>query len=263
MRAARYRAGHALRLAALAMLALLIFLFAVLLMTGRMDDFSTSVRAGLDQRLAQSGFVVEAIDLVGATHVTTQDIVEVLEIDVEQGIVSIDPVDARVRIENLSWVESATVRRLWPNRIGVILTERVPYAVWQHNGYDRVIDRSGAEILSADPVEYAHLPDVVGKGANTTVLDILPFLQARPEVAARVVEAIRVGERRWTLRLESGAEVLLPADNPAEAIATLADLHADRGILDLDAQAFDMRPEDGIVIRAWPDRAAEARSRGA
>lgn len=263
LRAARYRAGHAMRLAGLAMLALLIFLVAALSMTGRLDDVQSQLMANVDHRLERGGYVVQAIDLTGADKVSALDIAEVLELELGDGLVRLDPVEAKARIETISWVEHAAVRRLWPNRLGVLIRERTPYASWQLNGYYRVVDRSGVEIRDADPPDYDSLPRIVGEGANVAVAEILPVLATHPELQARVTHAIRVGERRWTLRLQSGAEVLLPADNPAAAIAILADLHADRGVLDLDAQAFDMRGEDGMAIRAWPDRAEQARQRGA
>jgi cell division protein FtsQ len=56
---------------------------------------------------------------------------------------------------------------------------------------------------------------------------------------------------------------MLPEEDPASALAMIAALHADRGVLHLDARTFDLRNEGDLVIRAWPDRASEAPGRGA
>ncbi len=47
------------------------------------------------------------------------------------------------------------------------------------------------------------------------------------DLTTRLVAAIRVGDRRWTLKLASGLEIMLPDDNVGEALTSLAKL--DRG----------------------------------
>lgn len=80
-----------------------------------------------------------------------------------------------------------------------------------------------------------------------------------------MTHAVRVGERRWNLRLNSGSDILLPESNVASALALIAALHADQRLLDLDAQAFDLRGDGELVVRAWPERAGASaqRERGA
>ena len=78
-----------------------------------------------------------------------------------------------------------------------------------------------------------------------------------------MTNAIRVGERRWNLRLQSGGDVLLPEDDPASALALLAAMHEERGVLDYEAQILDLRNAGEMVMRPWPDRAAERAGRGA
>ncbi|MFW6300089.1 MAG: cell division protein FtsQ, partial [Oceanicaulis sp.] len=65
------------------------------------------------------------------------------------------------------------------------------------------------------------------------------------------------------LRLTSGGEVMLPEADPAGALATLAALHEERGVLDFDVQFLDFRNDGEMVIRPWPDRAERAAGRGA
>ena len=48
------------------------------------------------------------------------------------------------------------------------------------------------------------------------------MLATEPELAARVSAAIRVGDRRWNLRIDNAIDVLLPAEPPAAAWAQLA-----------------------------------------
>lgn len=263
LRAARYRAGHGLRLAAIGVTALAVLSVAGLAALGRLPEIGAALNAGLDARLAQSGFAVRSVDVAGSRQVTAETIAATIGVDPSRSLLAIDPVEARARIEAISWVEQASVARLWPDRIAVLLEEREPFALWQHEGFHRVIDRTGTVIEDADPQAYAELPRVVGAGANEPAAEILDLLARQSELDALVTHAVRVGERRWNLRLDAGGDILLPETDPASALALLATLHAERGVLHLDAQGFDLRTEGELVIRAWPDRAAEARGRGA
>ncbi|WP_270375200.1 cell division protein FtsQ/DivIB [Marinicauda sp. Alg238-R41] len=263
LRAARYRAGYALRLAVLGVGGLCVLSLAGLMALGRMDEIGAALNEGLDARLARSGFAVRAVDVTGASRLDGAAIAEAMGVDPGHSLLAIDPAAARARIEAMSWVEEAQVARLWPDRVHVILKEREPFAVWQHNGAHHVIDRSGTVIAAAEATQYGALPRVVGEGANAEAAPLLDLLARQEAIDALVTHAVRVGERRWNLRLLAGGDILLPEGDPASALALIATLHDERGVLNLDAQAFDLRTQGELVIRAWPDRAAAARGRGA
>ncbi len=141
--------------------------------------------------------------------------------------------------------------------MAVILTEREPYALWQHNQVHHVIDRSGVVIADADPAEFADLPIVIGEGAPVEAAALISILDLHPDIASRTTHRVRVGERRWSLRLESGGEVLLPEADPGGALAQLSAMHAERGVLDYEAQIIDLRVDGEMVLRPWPERTAQ------
>lgn len=263
LRAVRYRAGYGLRLAGIAFAGLLVLSIAGLGALGRLPEIGAALERGIDARLARSGFAVRSVDVAGARQLNAETIAQAIGIQGDRSLLAIDPQDARTRIEALSWVSEASVIRLWPDRISVILAEREPFALWQHDGAHRVIDRTGTVIEAADPRDYADLARVVGEGANADAAVILDLLSRQPAIDALVTHAVRVGERRWNLRLVAGGDILLPEGDPASALALVATLQDERGVLNLDAEAFDLRTEGELVIRAWPDRAAAARGRGA
>ncbi|PWE17714.1 hypothetical protein DDZ18_08645 [Marinicauda salina] len=263
LRAARYRGVHALRLAGFAAMGVLAVAMGLAWAAGRLDDMGARIHDGVAQRMAAAGFTPAVVEVAGSRRVSAEEIARVIGVEPGASMLSLDPAAAREAVEALSWVEHATVARLWPDRIAVRLAERRPYALWQNEGRYRVVDRSGVVIEAADPGDYADLPRVVGAGANTAAVEILTLLARQPTVSELVTHAVRVGERRWNLRLAGGGDVMLPEEDPASALAMIAALHADRGVLHLDARTFDLRNEGDLVIRAWPDRASEAPGRGA
>ena len=164
---------------------------------------------------------------------------------------------ARTRIESLAWVEHATVERHLPGTVVVRLQERRPVAVWQSGGRFVLIDRAGQVVAEQDPAKdaaaFASLPLVVGPGAPEAAAALLDQLAAQPALRARVVAAVRVGERRWNLRLNNGADVLLPEGAAAAAMAKLMELHASQALLDRPLQTLDLRAPDRMVVRPQPE----------
>jgi cell division protein FtsQ len=72
------------------------------------------------------------------------------------------PLDSRrSEIEQIAWVESATVKRLLPNRIRVDITERTPIAFVRNGSELALIDQDGV-ILDRPQGEDLHFPIVTG-----------------------------------------------------------------------------------------------------
>lgn len=263
IRAARLRVLYAVRLAAVAMAVIAGAVIAVYAGVGRLDEAGAALITSVENRLTRSGYVVEWVDVIGAHRLTMEEVAAIIGADPGAGLSDIDLEAARADLEARSWVAHAELVRLWPDRILVRLQEREPLALWQLDGEHHVIDASGVIIEAADPAEFADLPRVTGPGAHTTAAALIALIRAHPEIERRTTHALYVGERRWSLRLRSGGEILLPEADPASALALLAGMHEARGVLDYDAQFLDLRNDGEMVMRPWPDRAGEAAGRGA
>ena len=131
---------------------------------------------------------------------------------------------ARQRLETLSWVEHATVERRLPGTVVVFLQERRPFAIWQNQGKFVLIDRNGQLVANQNVAEFRQLPLVVGPGAPAAAAMLVDALTDRPDLQKRVIAAVRVGERRWNLRLNNGADVMLPEGHEIVALDRLMQL---------------------------------------
>jgi cell division protein FtsQ len=159
---------------------------------------------------------------------------------------------ARQRIETLSWIEYATVERRLPDTIVVNIQERRPFAVWQNDGKFVLIDRTGQIVADQDVASFRGLPLVVGAGAPLSAATLIDALTARPALQQRVIAAVRVGARRWNLRLNNGADVMLPEGHEVAALDRLMQLQQDHDLLDRPLVAIDMRLPDRLVLRPRP-----------
>jgi cell division protein FtsQ len=160
---------------------------------------------------------------------------------------------ARQRIESLSWVEQATVERRLPGTVVVYLKERRPFAIWQNQGKFVLIDRNGQVVANQNLAEFRRLPLVVGEGAPAGAATLIDALTNLPELQKRVIASVRVGERRWNLRLNNGADVMLPEGHEGEALNRLMQLQQQHALLDRPLAAIDMRLGDRLVLRPKPD----------
>ncbi|NKE48389.1 FtsQ-type POTRA domain-containing protein [Roseomonas frigidaquae] len=162
------------------------------------------------------------------------------------------PNEARERLETIAWVESAHVERRLPGTILVRLTERAPFAIWQHQGRFAVIDREGLVVETETLDAFGPLPLVVGAGAEKHAAALYDLLLAHRNILARTQALVRVGERRWNLRLHSGTDVLLPEGHEAPALNRLSELQSRNALLDRPLVAVDMRLPDRLVVRQQP-----------
>jgi cell division protein FtsQ len=214
------------------------------------------LREMLGRATAELGLRVQEIDIGGGQKTTEAQIRQALGVREGDAILGFSIGDARKRIETLTWVQSATIERRLPDRIVISLVERRPFAVWQNQGKFVLIDRDGEMVADQDIAVFAkELPLVVGAGAPKAAAALIDALAAQPILQSRVVAAVRVGERRWNLRLNTGTDVMLPEGAAVPAIAKLVELQNDHALLDRALQTVDLRLPDRLVLRPRTDAA--------
>jgi cell division protein FtsQ len=212
-----------------------------------------SAKTQANRMMADAGFTVQNVTLEGRAETAQKEIVRMLGIKRGDLMLYVDVDEARARLEALPWVKSADVRRVWPNRIHVRVVERKPVALWQMDGAVAVVDIDGHPIAGQDPARFSGLPLVVGKGAENSLSALLALIGTQPNLKSRLKAAVRVGERRWNLRLANGVEVRLPEEGAEAALAELTRLEREDGILSRDIKAIDLRFPDRFIVKLPPN----------
>ena len=203
-----------------------------------------------------AGFRVETVTIKGQQDLTDREILAAAGVSETTSLVFLDAEHARDELQKLSLVKSATVHKLYPDTLAISIEERKPYALWQKDGVVYVIAADGTAIDEHRDGRYANLPFVVGHGAATRAADIVELLDSLPTIKARVRACVLVAERRWNLTLDNGVVVRLPERDPAEALAALAALQEEAGVIDRDVLAIDMRLGDRVAFRLGADALA-------
>ena len=206
-------------------------------------------KRGLKALTIAAGFGVKRITVEGQQHTTDAELTRALGAGPGSFMLAFDTDAAKERLEQVPWVKHAQVMRLLPSTLQVVIEERVPFAVWQSRGQTYVVDVEGAVIAPAVREAYPNLPLVVGEGAGKNAANLFETLKPFDSVTKQMVAALRVGDRRWTLKLSSGVDVMLPDDGVVDALKTLINLDRDRSLLQREIAAVDLRLADRVSVR--------------
>ena len=227
---------------------------------GTHGDSLTSLRERVGAATAASGLRVTDIVIEGRANTPEPILRAAIGVSVGDPILGFSLEDTRAHIEMIPWVEHATVERRLPGTLVVNLQERRPFAIWQNQGKFVLIDRNGQVVGNQDVSQFRHLPLVVGPGAPMAAAGLLDALRDRPALAEKVSASVRVGERRWNLRMINGTDVMLPEGHEVAALDRLIQLQQDRAVLDRPLAAIDMRLPDRLVFRPKTDAGLPAGS---
>jgi len=222
----------------------------VALATGhRAEKIASTIGVGIDRGFARMGLKVDKLTVQGASPAAQADIINAAGLYRDEPLMGLDLQQVRRNVEQVGWVKSAKVVRLFPDTIVIAITQRQTMAVWQHAGRTVVVDNDGAASPEADPGRFADLPLIVGEGANDAVAAILPVVRAHPNVMQRLEALVRVDGRRWDLRTRDGGIIQLPAVGEDSALIQLDQLDQKSRILELGFERIDLRDPELVAVR--------------
>jgi len=219
---------------------------------------TAALKGAADAGANAVGMRIAAVSLSGQRQVSREEIFAAAGVTESSSLLFLDVADARARLEAIPWIAEATVRKLYPDRLQITVTEREPFALWQQQGKVKVIAADGTVLSETVEPRLASLSFVVGNGAAARARDFLAVLDKYPVIRDSVRASIYVGERRWNLKLKNGIDVRLPEANIEGALATLVRLDREKNLLSRDITAVDLRLADRLTVRL-SDAVAQAR----
>lgn len=240
-----------------AVLGLLLILVHGTIQDGNLAETETPWSRIADSVAGFVGQVADGIEISGLEQHDTGLVLEALGVRPGGSLLGFSPGEAKKRLEGLDWVESATVRREFPNRLQVSIIERQAFAVWQYEGNFRVVDRTGVVMSEVDPAQLPGLLVVTGEKANEAVAELVNQLEAIQELRTKVRAASRVGKRRWNLYLENGTKIMLPAGNFEDGARKAFALAQSNGLFSGAAAEIDLRiPGTVRIAVSAPEKAS-------
>ncbi|MDX2072900.1 MAG: cell division protein FtsQ/DivIB [Alphaproteobacteria bacterium] len=221
--------------------------------SGAFSRTMTAVENKLFAATAQAGFAVHSLHVEGRSRTPMADIQQALGVHKNDPILQLSLEDMRERLQSVHSIREAAVDRTLPDALYIRIVEREPVALWQNQGELSLVDDKGVVMQGIDIEPYRKLPLIVGDGAPSHIGELMQIMAASPELASRFASAIRVGDRRWNIRLQNDIEVKLPEEGAAGALARLMEMDKAEQILARDIKVIDLRVPDRVFIKLSPE----------
>jgi cell division protein FtsQ len=221
--------------------------------SGLAEQGAGAVRAAAVKATADMGLTVQTVLLEGRRNAPRGAVTRAVGLKRGDAMLGFDPAAIRGRLLALPWVRDASVERRLPGTVNIRIKERRPLALLQRDRRLALIDEAGEEISGANLGKFRSLMIVVGKDAAQHAPTLIAMLGSEPALANKVSAAVRIGKRRWNVRLNGGVEVKLPETDAHAAWRRLARLEARHRLLARDIRNIDMRLPDRLIVRTGED----------
>jgi cell division protein FtsQ len=160
------------------------------------------------------------IETLGMQNVTRAQVLEVMGGDIGRNIFKVPLEERRKQLEEIPWVESATVIRLLPDVLRVEITERKPLAFVRIGSKVSLIDGNGVvmELPAKSRSKYS-FPVITGMGEGEPV----STRGARMKIYARLVGDLDASGRNYSrdlseVDLADPDDVKITVEDPAGAL---------------------------------------------
>ncbi|WP_203142421.1 cell division protein FtsQ/DivIB [Marinobacter mangrovi] len=157
--------------------------------------------------------------------------------------------DVKHQVEREPWVESAAVRRVWPDRLAIDIREERPLAYWNDG---ELIGRSGHVFRPANPQVAGSLPHLAGPEERAEEVVSVARKMANKLHDKDIGFAGLTLEKRgaWTLKLSNGIEVALGRDQVDSRFDRFMTVYQKRLASRADeVERIDARYTNGVAVR--------------
>ena len=136
------------------------------------------------------------------------EIKTVLQPLVTTGFFDVDMQEIHSAVSTLPWVETVTVKRIWPDAIDIKVREKKPYARW---GQNSLITERGVIFTPKNMEQFQTLTVVTGPELQQVkVLEIMKGIKTALADQSMELAEFSVNDRwSWKIRLANGLEILL------------------------------------------------------
>jgi cell division protein FtsQ len=209
----------------------------------------------MEVAMGHAGFTLEDVVVEGRIRTDKEHILKILDLKRRMPLLSINLVEAKEKLEKLSWIKAARIDRRLPDTLFIRISETEPAALWQHQNKTYLVDCEGEVSEIKEAFKYKELFFVVGHQAPQHVKHLLELLEKFPDIKARITAATHLRSTRWDLRLDGKVDVRLPEKGVEDALTKLAELEKNHQLTDQEIVTIDMRLPGQLILRLTPDAA--------
>jgi cell division protein FtsQ len=192
-------------------------------------------------------FALRHVDMLGDTqHVTRAQVEDIVKLGLTGTFFTVDLPRLRGAFEKLPWVREVKLRRHWPDRLEVRITEQVALARW---GSTALVNTHG-EIFQA--AYDGNLPVFVGPSGTSKEIAIQYefFRRTLAQMHAKPVLVQLSARRAWQVKLDNGLTLQLGRDDvETRLLRFIAVRERTIGALARRIEYVDLRYPNGFAVR--------------
>lgn len=194
------------------------------------------------------GFSLENITVHGQKYSNNEQIAAELKLKKGMPIFEVSLYSIKDRLEKIQWIKHAIVERELPDTIRIYILEREPIALGQKDRKLYLIDEEGFIIKEKNLSGFAHLPIIIGEGAEIYANSLLTILKKDPDLFKKISSVSYISERRWNVIFDNELEVKLPEDNVDKAWDKVIKLYKNNELFLPDIAVIDLRLSNKIYV---------------
>ncbi|MDI9246260.1 cell division protein FtsQ/DivIB [Marinobacter sp. CHS3-4] len=168
--------------------------------------------------------------------------------------------DVKEKLEQRPWVETAAVKRVWPDRLAIEVREKKPLAYWSDG---RLVSRAGEVFAPPNPEVAGKLPML--SGPDERVMEVIRMAQTMSDTLAEYelgFAGLSLEQRgAWTLTLSNGIEVVLGRDQVNERFDRFVTVYQERLVSRAsEVKRVDARYSNGVAVKWKLDEAVSGKN---
>jgi len=189
-------------------------------------------------------------------HLDRRAIQQVVERNIDGGFFTVDMNRLRQAVVAMPWVADVSIRRSWPDRLGMVVTEQVPVARWG----DGALINVGAEVFEPTSLEsFAGLVKLSGpEGSEQRVVALFKRVVAESRPRGLGLREVTLDQRRhWWLRFDEDLVVSLGRDGVERRLAQFFRIYPTLATqMNRRPARIDMRYSHGFAVR-WHEETGD------
>ena len=215
--------------------------------------FNDSVLFGEFKESTNKVFKLESIKLIGRNRSSRAEIISSIDLRVGDPLFNLNLNDIRQNVLGVPWVKDVSINRNLPSSLFVVIEEYQPFAIWEFNKEQIVLDRDGYHIETVTGQKiFEDLLLVKGEEADIKISELILALDYHPDIASRLQYAILIAKRRWDIYIDDQVLVKLPTGDISESLFDLKRYLKEYKFIEYGHKKIDMKIRGKIATDKAP-----------
>ena len=210
--------------------------------------FLTTYNFNLEKDPIDSFFHIKKIEVDGIKNGNIDEIQERLKIFNEENIITIDQKKIITTIADLDFVKDIKIKKIYPNKIKIIIDEYNPIGVFV-DGESKYVLAENGKIIKNYKEKFKLLPSIYGENANKSFPLLYKVLQDS-NFDINTVDHFKYFESdRWDIFLKNSKLIKLPSDHDRKAESIKKFLSVYKKEKFQRFKVFDFRVKNQLIMK--------------